>query len=501
AWNGVPSVKLNNDEEGMQRYLDHWLWSGSERENQIRYNDLIASDARTYNLYTYDNEVDNYQQDYYQLLFSHKFSNLLTMNAALHYTRGHGYYENYKYDEEYDDYQMTAPAGIEKTDLVARKWLDNDFYGATYSLNYNDDVNTLTFGGAYNEYHGDHFGQVIWAQNMGVNPKNFEWYRGKGVKKDFNLFAKYTYQLTPALNLFADVQYRHINYNITGIDDELRDISQLHKFDFFNPKLGVYYKPNAQNEAYLSYARSHREPNRSNFVDIDSDGKQPVAEALNDFEAGYTYRAAEFTLGANLYYMRYNDQLVQTGEVNDVGSAIMVNVDDSYRTGVELTGGLKIVRDLNWQLAATFSQSKIENFTEYVEDWTNEGFVENQLGKTDLAFSPNTIVNSMLTWKAAKGLLLGVQSNYVSKQYIDNSASNDRKLDAWFVNNLNADYTIKGKLFKEITLHLAVNNLFGEEYESNAWVYSYYLEGTRYAMDGYFPQAGRHFFAGIDFKF
>lgn len=501
AWYGVPSVKLNNDQEGMQRYLDHWLWSGSERENELRYENLVNSNARTYNFYTYPNEVDHYQQDYYQLHFSHKFSDVLTMNAALHYTYGRGYYENYEYDQDYADYQMAVPAGISATDLVARKWLDNDFYGATYSLNYNDEVNLFTLGGAYNEYDGRHFGRVIWAQYMGDNAKDFEWYRGKGVKKDFNLFAKYNYQLSSALNFYADMQYRHINYDMSGIDDDLRDVTQSHQFDFFNPKLGLYYKPNTENEAYLSYARAHREPTRSDFVDADPSGTQPVAEALNDFEAGYTYRNSAFSLGTNLYYMLYKDQLIQTGEINDVGSAMMVNVDDSYRAGMELMAGVKIARDLKWDVNATFSQNKIKNFDEYVDDWDNGGQIESNLGKTDLAFSPNTIINSLLTWEPVKGLALGLQSNYVSKQYIDNSASNDRKLDAWFVNNLNADYTIKGKLFKEITLHLMVNDLFNEAYESNAWVYSYYTGGIRYAMDGYFPQAGRNFFAGIDFKF
>jgi iron complex outermembrane receptor protein len=507
AWYGVPSVKLNNDQEGMQRYLDHWLWSGSERENQKRYNDLIASDARTYNFYTYENAVDHYQQDHYQLHFSHKFNEYLNLNAALHYTYGRGYYENYEYDQDYADYQMTAPDGVATTDMVVRKWLDNDFYGATYSLNYDDGKNTFTVGGGYNEYDGRHFGRVIWAQYMGDNEKDFEWYHGKGVKKDFNLFGKYNLQMTEAFNLYADLQYRHIDYTISGIDDDLRDIGQTHKFDFFNPKLGLYYKPNVQNEAYLSYARANREPNRSNFVDAD-ENHMPVAETLNDFEAGYTHRARNYSIGANLYYMLYKDQLIQTGELNDVGAAIMVNVDDSYRAGIELMGGLKISRSLRWDVNATFSENKIKNFTEYVDNWDYWYDTDNEpyqyvtdLGKTDLAFSPNVIVNSQLSFNAAKGLSVSLFSNYVSDQYIDNSSSEDRKLDAWFVNNLKVDYTVKGNLFKEIKLHLMVNNLFDSEYESNAWVYSYYTGGSRYKMDGYFPQSGINFLAGIDFKF
>ena len=502
SWNGVPSVKLNNDAEGMQRYLDHWLWnSHSARENEIRYQDLINSDARTYNMYTYDNEVDHYQQDHYQLLFSHRLSDFLTVNAAGFYTYGRGYYENYKYDEEYADYNLVAPEGIEETDMVVWKWLDNDFYGATFSLNYEQGQSALTVGGGWNTYDGSHFGKVIWAQNMGENEKDFEWYRGTGLKKDFNVYGKYNLQVSSAVSLYADLQYRRIDYDIDGFDDDLRDLTQSHDFNFFNPKFGIYYRPDNSQEAYLSFARANREPNRSNFVDADPDGKQPVAESLNDFEAGYTYKTSNFLLGANLYFMSYQDQLIQTGEINDVGSAIMVNVDDSYRAGIELTGGLKIARNLNWNANATFSQNKIKNFTEYVDDWDTGGQDAYELGKTDLSFSPHVIVNSELTFNPVKAFNISVLSTYVSNQYIDNTSNKDRKLDAWFVNNLKLDYSLKNKLFDEIKIHMMVNNLFDVEYESNAWVYSYQTGGERYKMDGYFPQAGTHFFAGIDFKF
>ena len=495
AWWGVPSVRLKNDLAGMQRYEEHWLYTPKQTE------EMINSNSRTYNYYTYENEVDHYQQDHYQMLFSHKFNQALNLNAALHYTYGRGYYEGYKYDEEYEDYRMTAPEGLEITDLVTRKWLDNDFYGATLSLNYHKNQSSFTFGGGYNVYDGRHFGQVIWAQYMGENGKDHEWYRGTGLKKDFNVFGKYNFQLTETLNLFADLQYRHINYGIDGIDDDLRDLTQSHKFDFFNPKFGLFYRPNSSREAYLSFARANREPNRSNFVDVDEGDPTPKHETLNDFEAGYTYKTSRFLLGANLYYMDYKDQLVQTGEVNDVGTPLLVNVDDSYRAGIELTGGLKISAKLNWDTNVTLSQNKIENFTEYVDNWDTWEQDAFELGKTDLSFSPNVIVNSQLSYKPVAALNVSLLSNYVGDQYVDNTSGNDRKLDAWFVNNLKADYSLKAKLFKEVRLHLMVNNLFDTRYESNAWVYSYLLGNERFAMDGYFPQAGRHFFAGIDFRF
>lgn len=502
AWNGVPSVRLNNDAEGMQRYRDHWLFhSRSERANQIRYEQLVNSNARTYNLYTYENEVDNYQQDYYQLHFSHKFNQAWNINAALHYVYGHGYFENFVCDARYKDFLMTAPSEGAVTDLVRQKWLDNDFYGAIFSLNYEKGKSALTFGGGYSVYDGDHYGKVIWAATPAGMAMNHEWYRGTGLKKDFNVYGKYIYQLSEPLSFYADLQYRNINYDIKGTDDDLRDITQSHSYNFFNPKAGLFYRPNQSHEAYISYARANREPARSDFTDADPDGKQPVAESLDDFEAGWYFRAPRFLIGANLYYMKYSDQLVSTGEVNNVGSPIMVNVDDSYRAGIELTAGIRIVRGLNLDAHATLSRNKIKNFTEYVDNWDTEAQEGFALGKTDLSFSPDVVVNSRLNYRPWEALNISLLSNYAGRQYIDNTSNSDRKLDAWFVNNLKIDYSLKNKLFKEVRLHLLVNNLFDTQYESNAWVYSYIYGGERYKMDGYFPQAGINFLAGIDIRF
>ena len=495
AWNGVPSVRLNNDLAGMQRYGEHGLIS--EKQTQ----EMIASDSRTYNLYTYANEVDHYQQDYYQLHFSHKFNPYLNLNASLHYTYGRGYYENFKENKKYSDYLLTAPQGLSKTDLVVRKWLDNDFYGATFSMNYNRNKSIATLGGGYNTYDGDHFGRVIWVKNAANFSTDHEWYRGTGLKKDFNVFGKYNYQLFGKLNLYADLQYRHIGYDIGGIDDDLRDLTQSHAFDFFNPKAGIYYQISPNQQAYLSYSRANREPNRANYTDADPAGKQPVAETLNDFELGYSVKSSSLSGAVNLYYMSYNDQLILTGKINDIGAPIMVNVDDSYRTGIELQGAWKICQKLNWNLNATFSTNKINNFTEYVDNWDTWGQDAIELGKTDLAFSPNVIANSQIQFTASEAVSIGLISSYVGDQYIDNTSSDDRKLDAYFVNNLKVDYTIKQKMVKEMKLKILVNNLLNAEYESNAWVYSYLMGGERFKMDGYSPQAGINFFVALNVKF
>ncbi len=512
AWWGVPKVRLENDMAGMQRYEDHWLYTPEETQH------MMNSDRRTYNYYTYENQVDHYTQDHYQLHFSHKFSLAFNFNASLHWTHGYGYYENYEDDASLEDYQLApiviGDETIETSDLVNRKWLDNDFYGATYSFNYSQNNSDFTVGGGYNVYDGDHFGNVIWARYLGNNlPDNnyfqqtgvkrtkHEWYRGTGLKKDFNVFAKYNWQVAQKLSLFADLQYRHINYEITGIDDDLRDISQDHAFNFFNPKLGLFYQIANNQELYLSYAVANREPNRSAFVDYPAGYDSPVHETLQDWELGYNFASSKFSFGANFYFMNYKDQLVLTGQINDVGAPIMVNVDKSYRAGAELQAGVQLARNFRWNGNATFSLNRIKDFTEYVDNWDTGGQDAIELGTSDLAFSPNIIGNSQFVFSPGKKFSIAFISNYVGEQYIDNTSSDARKLDAYFVNNLKADYSFTTGLFEEITLHLMVNNLFNEEYESNAWVYSYILSGERYEMDGYFPQAGTHLMFGIDFKF
>lgn len=499
AWNGVPSVRLNNDLAGMQKYEDDGLYTHEETQN------MINSNSRTYNLYTYKNQVDHYQQDHYQLHFSHKFNQYLNLNASTFYTYGRGYYEEYKTDQKFADYQIVAPAingtTIETTDLIRRKWLDNDFYGIVFSLNYKEGKSSLTVGGGANVYDGRHSGKVIWAKIAGDANYDHEWYHGTGLKKDYNIFARYTYQLSEKLNASADLQYRYINYKIGGIDDKLRNVGQNHEYNFFNPKLGLFYKPGINQEAYLSYGRANREPNRDNFVDADPTGKQPTFETLNDFELGYTYRTSNLMLGTNLYYMYYNNQLIMTGKINDVGTAIMTNVDKSYREGIELMAGIKFLKNFNWNVNATISSNKINNFTEYVEDWDNGGLISYVIGKTDLAYAPKLTSSSILSFKPCNEFEISFLSNYVGKQYIDNTANEDRKLNSYLVNNMKFDYTLKQKLFKELKFSMLINNIFNEEYESNAWVYSYSYGGKRNKMDGYFPQAGTNFLFSVSAGF
>jgi len=457
----------------------------------------------------YNNETDNYQQDHYQFFFSHKFNRYLTMNTGVHYTYGRGYYEEFREDQSLSDYNLNAiviaDTVISQTDLTRQKWLDNDFYGFTFSMNYRQKRSDLTLGGAWNKYDGHHFGRVIWARYMSDGMKDHEWYRGKGVKTDFNLFAKYNFILAEGLNLYLDVQYRKIHHTIEGIDNDLRDISQSHSFDFVNPKAGIFYEPNDHHDIYFMYAIANREPNRSNYTDSDPDGTQPKPERLSDIEAGYTYHFKSMSAEINLYYMHYKDQLILTGEINDVGAAIMANVEKSSRKGVEIIFDWKITNGLRWNTNATFSENLIHDFTEYVdeydENWNYSGQRSENLGKTNIAYSPQIMANSKVQIGPVKNVSLALMSNYVGKQYIDNTSNEDRLLDSYFVNHLKLQYSFHTRLIKEIDLHLLINNITDVKYETNAWVYSYFLEGIREKADGFYPQAGIHFLAGLSLRF
>ncbi len=485
AWYGVPSTMLENDRT---------------------YNPAGIIYGKDGSVSFYDNETDNYQQDHYQLHFSHQFDNRLSANASMHYTYGRGYYEEYRQNQVLPDYQMNpitiGDSVINETDLIRRKWLDNDFYGVVGSLRYKENKTELIVGTAWNNYSGDNFGKVIWAQYYGDTPVNHEWYRSKGLKKDFNIFAKINYQLSRKLSLYADLQYRHIDYSITGIDDNLRNLDQTHLFDFLNPKAGAYYTFRDHQSLYFSYGNAHREPNRSNYTDADPSSPAPTQEKLHDFELGYKREFRNYNFSINLYDMIYRDQLILTGRINDVGSPIMTNVPESFRMGIEYTGSLRISKNLRWEHNITLSRNKIRDFVEYIDDWDNWGSqISKDLGITDISFSPAVTAGSNLSWETTKDLTVRIQSIYVSRQFLDNTSSIDRSLNSYFVNNLKFDYNLPVKQLKKWALYATINNLFNAQYESNGWVYSYYSEGTRGKMDGYFPQAGISYLLGMTIEF
>jgi len=499
SWNGVPKARLKNDYAGMQEYLDNWLY------DQEEYDHMINSDNRTYNFYTYDNEVDHYGQDHYQLFYSFEINTALHLNAAAHYTRGKGYYEQYKKDRDFADYQLQdviiGVDTITSTNLIQRKWLDNHFYGGVFSLDYQTNKLNFQFGGGWNQYIGDHYGKVMWAEYASNGKIEHEWYRNDGDKIDFNVYAKVKYLFFDKLNTYLDIQYRGINYSIDGIDDDLREISQEHDFNFFNPKAGLFYQINDLQSSYLTFGIANREPNRTNYTDANPSNPIPTHETLYNTELGYDLHYTNFFLSSNIYYMYYKDQLVLTGKINDVGNAIMTNVDESYRLGLEFSTGVRFFKKLTIDANATISQNKITDFTEYVDNWDTWGQESNNIGETDLAFSPNIIANTKIAYEPIKNFKAEFITKYVGKQYIDNTSNNDRSIDPYLVNDLKLSYTLKTNFIKEIGFNVLINNIFNHEYESNAWVYRYILGGEEYLMDGYFPQAGINILGGITLKF
>jgi iron complex outermembrane receptor protein len=459
----------------------------------------------------YDNQTDNYGQTYYQLHYAHEFNPQLSLVTTFFYTKGKGYYENYKNNKKLSDYGMndTIIGGdtIRRTNLIEQKWLDNDFYGINLFINYNAERFGLNIGTGFNRYRGEHFGKVIWAQVARLGDYKRNWYYSMGDKSEFNIFAKANFLLTERLNLYADLQFRTINYKITGTDDDLRDVSQQHEYNFFNPKAGLFYEINENNKLYISVAMAHREPNRSVFLDADP-GQEIKPERLIDYELGYRQRSTHFSFEANLFYMDYKDQLVLTGKINNVGAAILTNVPDSYRAGIELSAGFNFLRIVDWALNITYSRNKIKDFTEYVDNWNfwedpdNQPYqYEHVLGTPDILFSPDWVAGSNLRVRPFKGFSVSLITNYVGRQYIDNTSSLDRSLDAYLVNNLQLFYGFSPKWMKKIEFMLSLNNLFNEQYETNAWVYRYVYGEEELVMDGYFPQAGFHFTAGINLKF
>ncbi len=483
------------------------IFSGFEETYQAWYGMPKASldTNRTYNPYTYDNEVDHYLQTHYQLHFVHQLNSNIKLQLSGFYVKGGGYYEQYKDNESYEDYGLQpliiGTDTITETDLIRRKWLDNDFYGVTYSATFDKGNFSSVLGGSWSNYEGWHFGRIIWMQYAGNTPIRYEWYRNVGYKQDFNIYYKAHYLIGEKLNLYGDMQYRHINYDISGTDDDLRTLSLLQPYDFFNPKAGFIYNISNRQNIYASFAVANREPKRSDFVDAPED-RQPKPETLYDYELGYKYSFSKMLFNVNLYYMDYRDQLIMTGEINDVGTPIMVNVPHSYRRGIELVWGFKPDDKIQWDANLTLSQNKILNYVDHVDDWdTWPQQVVDTLGTTDISFSPSVIGSSLLQLNLTKNLSVVWIAKYVGRQYIDNTSNIERSLDPYFVNDLNIQWTIKKQNLPEINLVLKVNNLLNEKYETFAWVYRYYYGGEEYVMDGYFPQAPRNYLLSLRLKF
>ena len=519
ATSDLKSFYLSAGYYGTDEVLKAIIFSGKERTyqawNGVPFNYLKDDSLRTFNSYTYENEVDNYGQTHYQLHYTKQLNNKTNYNIALHYTKGAGYFEQYKSGEAFADYGlidiMIGDTIISETDLIRRRWLDNDFYGSVFSYNTTYNNIDVTLGGAWNTYEGKHYGEIIWAQYASNGALGHMYYDNDATKVDRNAYAKLQYLFSNNINLYADLQNRFIDYTFIGFDEVGNNVEQSTKFDFFNPKFGFHYQISGNKSAYASFAVANKEPNRNDFVES-SPNSRPMHETLYDTELGYKLVGNNFHLGINAYYMIYENQLVLTGQINDVGAYTRTNIDYSERKGIEIEASYQINDKLNWTGNATFSENKIANFTEYVDNWDTWGQETILHQNTDISFSPDLIWASTFNYKLRDNFKVQLISKYVGDQYIDNTSSIDRMLEAYIVHTGRFSWDINSNLFSSAKLTFQVNNLLDEKYANNAWVYRFISDGWDptgtdpyvnanneggYDMAGYFPQAGRNFLIGI----
>lgn len=470
-------------------------WNGIDRftlENDRTFNPSGMFTDEFGNTRFYDNETDNYQQDHYQLIWNQKINNNWSSNIAFHYTIGKGYYENYREDADFEEYGLTPVAGQTTTDLIRQKWLDNDFYGTVFSLSYKKNVVEWIFGGGYNQYEGDHFGKVIWSRFASTSELGDHYYDDVAKKTDFNLYSKLYYKLTNKWLLFGDVQLRNVNYNSNGETGLVDD-----SFSFFNPKAGVTFTINKNNNLYFSYARANREPNRTDY-----ENGNPESEQMDDWELGWRFENKNTQLNINGYLMNYKNQLILTGALDDVGNPIRANSGKSYRLGLEIDALFKPLKNVILQPNLSVSQNKNQEFY-----FNRDGILQN-LGDTNIAFSPNVIFNNRLTFIPFKNVQATLLSKFVGEQYMGNIDSENSKLDAYSSTDVNVSYEFKPKkVVQSITLSVLLNNIFNEKFESNGYFFTYNDDFSNPGVittiegSGYYPQAGFNFLTGLTLKF
>jgi iron complex outermembrane receptor protein len=510
AWNGVPEEKLRGGDSALQTHYYNNVGSLYFSPNDST--NLFSSNPRKYNTFTYDNQIDHYRQNYYQLFADHRFSPAVTAHVGLFLTRGLGYYEEYKQAQTYGKYGLqpfsSAPGDtIQQTDLTRQLWLDNYNYGAVYSLLWDASKSTkLAFGGAASQYIGNHYGYILWSEYGGV-PEHYRWYKLDAQKNDFNLYAKAEQRVGKSLLLYGDVQWRGIGYFMNGFRNNPTLRSSV-EYNFFNPKAGftwfLPHTPLMNQKVYASIAAASHEPNRDDFEA--SPKELPKPERMIDVEAGYERVTDIWSASANLYYMDYKDQLVLTGKVSDVGAYTRTNVPESYRAGIELQGSVKAANWISLQANATFSQNRIKDFTEYVDDYDNGGQGAYYHGTSAIAFSPSIIAAGGVVLtpfyhsKSGKAFSLELLEKYVGKQYLDNTSNESRKLDAYGLLDVRLRYNPSIGGFRNLGFTLMLNNVLDKAYESNGYTYSYIYGGSTTTQNFYFPQAGFNWLLGMNLK-
>ena len=488
SWWGTPEGRINNDIEEMNNVIANNGYSDEQADNLLNY-------GRTFNYYTYDNQTDNYQQDHYQMHFNHDISNTANLHLALHYTYGRGYYEEFREDDNLSNYYDFLEN--KSLDLVRRRWLSNHFYGLTYSFSKKFDKSEINIGGALNEYDADHFGEIIQPQLMVSEP----YYFSKSFKKDGNIFIKYNLNITESAELFTDMQLRGYSHKMKGNDNDKSIIDVDKNNVFFNPKVGLTKSLNDKVILYGSVAVENREPIRSDYIDSKI---EPKHESLVNIELGKGFNYNIGSFNTNLYLMEYNNQLITTGEVNDVGAYIRENVKKSRRFGVEFTNVLNS-KDFYVNSSLSLSRNLVYNFNEtlydYGADFSQYNIIENKYVITDLAFSPGVLLNNHFEWKANKFLSFILNSKYVGKQYLDNTSNEKRVLKDFLINDFKIQTNLTNNVFNNLFFKIEINNIFNVKYSSNGYTFGYYGGMDYEVRENYFyPQATRNIMFSVSIE-
>jgi iron complex outermembrane recepter protein len=475
--------------------ITYQSWNGVNEkalDTNRRYNSAGTEKIGT----PYENQVDNYRQTHYQLFYTHTFNPNLKSNMALFLTKGKGFYEQYKADQTLSDYGFPTIFLPIATDLVRQLWLDNNFYGSIFSLQYEKKNTQIIFGGGYTKYNGKHFGKIIWNEALAKISGDYMWYNKRASKNDLSLYTKWTQKLNDHFQTFVDVQVRQVQYKNDGYRNNPTLVVNTNN-SFFNPKLGITFSKN-NIKLYASYGRAVKEPNRDDYETATN--QLPTPEKLNDIETGIEYKKKNIHVGANFYYMLYKDQLVLTGKVNDVYAYTRTNIKDSYRAGIELFGAAQINKTFSLSGNITFSKNKVKNFTEYGDEYDNGGQYSKFYKEADVAFSPNVIGSLSLNIEPIKNASINLTSKYVGKQFLDNTSNNDRKLKDYFTQDARVGYTWNGKNIKEVNVFLQANNIFSRLYEANGYTFSYISGGKLTTENFYFPMAPATIMLGLNIR-
>ena len=482
---------------------------GSEETYQAYYgvNDEQLKNNRTFNPAgtekpggPYDNEVDNYRQTHLHFFYNQEFSKYIKANLTLFYTHGTGYYEQYKANARLSSYDLpnyiNGSDTIRRTDLVRRLWLRNNFFGALYNVQYEKNNTEIVTGLSANTYDGDHFGKIVSATVQAAIPKNHEWYDNNAIKKEFSAYSKWTEKLNRNFYSFIDLQVRTLSYNIDGFRNNPALLVD-NNYTFFNPKAGISFRKNNYN-AYLTYGKASKEPNRDDFeTGIIS---APKAETLNNIELGVGKKQSSFSWGMNTYFMSYKNQLVLTGQINDVGAFTRINIPKSHRMGMEMEMGIKINKFISFNANLALSSNRIKDFNEFIYDENGIAIINNYKNST-IAFSPSVVGFSNVDIRITEQLEINLPLKYVSRQYLDNTENKNRSLDAYFNQDMGIRYKMMPKKLKELEFFGRVNNVFNAKYAANGYTFSYIFASEQTTENYYFPMATRFYSVGMNLSF